>query len=74
MFFFFFLQLYARRHFLFPPLSIEDYNDRVRAVVRCEAQVCHLLTSFCLLKSVFEYGVMLLKKQCIVFALLHGFA
>ncbi|KAL0900183.1 hypothetical protein Bca101_084144 [Brassica carinata] len=33
-----FLQLYARRHFLFPPLSIEDYNDRVRAVVRCEAQ------------------------------------
>lgn len=38
-FFFFFLQLYARRHFLFPPLSIEDYNDRVRAVVRCEAQV-----------------------------------
>ncbi|KAJ0263988.1 Ribonuclease III family protein [Hirschfeldia incana] len=31
-------ELYARRHFLFPPLSIEDYNDRVRAVVRCEAQ------------------------------------
>ncbi|KAL3526644.1 hypothetical protein ACH5RR_011300 [Cinchona calisaya] len=31
-------ELYARRHFLFPPLSIEDYNDRVMAVVRCEAQ------------------------------------
>ncbi|XP_010413387.1 PREDICTED: B3 domain-containing protein REM20-like isoform X2 [Camelina sativa] len=31
-------ELYARRHFLFPPLSIEDYNDRVRAVVRAEAQ------------------------------------
>ncbi|XP_010534900.1 PREDICTED: uncharacterized protein LOC104810344 [Tarenaya hassleriana] len=31
-------ELYARRHFLFPPLSIEEYNDRVRAVVRCEAQ------------------------------------
>jgi ribonuclease-3 family protein len=38
-------ELYARRHFLFPPLSIEDYNDRVRAVVRCEAQVWYLLTS-----------------------------
>lgn len=33
------MQLYARRHFLFPPLSIEEYNDRVMAVVRCEAQV-----------------------------------
>ncbi|GAU40845.1 hypothetical protein TSUD_111770 [Trifolium subterraneum] len=32
-------ELYARRHFLFPPLSIEEYNDRVMAVVRCEAQV-----------------------------------
>ncbi|KAL1538203.1 hypothetical protein AAHA92_26973 [Salvia divinorum] len=31
-------ELYARRHFLFPPLNIEDYNDRVMAVVRCEAQ------------------------------------
>ncbi|XP_054782951.1 uncharacterized protein LOC129290254 isoform X2 [Prosopis cineraria] len=31
-------ELYARRHFLFPPLSIEEYNDRVMAVVRCEAQ------------------------------------
>lgn len=31
-------ELYARRHFLFPPLSIEEYNDRVIAVVRCEAQ------------------------------------
>ncbi|XP_010462355.1 PREDICTED: uncharacterized protein LOC104742956 [Camelina sativa] len=31
-------EIYARRHFLFPPLSIEEYNDRVRAVVRCEAQ------------------------------------
>ncbi|KAI3455550.1 hypothetical protein Pfo_012213, partial [Paulownia fortunei] len=31
-------QLYARRHFLFPPLNIEEYNDRVMAVVRCEAQ------------------------------------
>ncbi|EOY27095.1 RNA binding protein, putative [Theobroma cacao] len=30
--------LYARRHFLFPPLSIEEYNDRVTSVVRCEAQ------------------------------------
>ncbi|KAI3866886.1 hypothetical protein MKX03_027119 [Papaver bracteatum] len=31
-------ELYARRHFLFPPLSVEEYNDRVMAVVRCEAQ------------------------------------
>ncbi|ESQ29971.1 hypothetical protein EUTSA_v10011744mg [Eutrema salsugineum] len=31
-------EIYARRHFLFPPLSIEEYNDRVKAVVRCEAQ------------------------------------
>ncbi|KAK6911898.1 Ribonuclease III domain [Dillenia turbinata] len=31
-------ELYARRHFLFPPLDIEEYNDRVMAVVRCEAQ------------------------------------
>ncbi|ONI15577.1 hypothetical protein PRUPE_3G050600 [Prunus persica] len=31
-------KLYVRRHFLFPPLSIEEYNDRVMAVVRCEAQ------------------------------------
>lgn len=33
------MQLYARRHFLFPPLSIEEHNDRVMAVVRCETQV-----------------------------------
>ncbi|KAL6559962.1 hypothetical protein OROGR_005079 [Orobanche gracilis] len=32
-------ELYARRHFLFPPLNIEEYNDRVMAVVRCEAQM-----------------------------------
>ncbi|KAL5698755.1 hypothetical protein ACHQM5_029749 [Ranunculus cassubicifolius] len=31
-------ELYARRHFLYPPLSIEQFNDRVMAVVRCEAQ------------------------------------
>ncbi|KAJ0964498.1 hypothetical protein J5N97_025636 [Dioscorea zingiberensis] len=31
-------ELYARRHFLFPPLSINEYNDRVMKVVRCEAQ------------------------------------
>ncbi|CAN1827214.1 Mini-ribonuclease 3 [Linum perenne] len=31
-------ELYARRHFLFPPLNIDEYNDRVMAVVRCEAQ------------------------------------
>ncbi|KAM7476044.1 hypothetical protein LguiB_023287 [Lonicera macranthoides] len=31
-------ELYARQHFLFPPLNIEEYNDRVMAVVRCEAQ------------------------------------
>ncbi|KAI6690142.1 hypothetical protein NL676_026970 [Syzygium grande] len=31
-------ELYARRHFLFPPLSIEEFNDRVTSVVRCEAQ------------------------------------
>lgn len=36
------MQLYARRHFFFPPLNIEEYNDRVTAVVRCEAQVCDL--------------------------------
>ncbi|KAF6174882.1 hypothetical protein GIB67_026370 [Kingdonia uniflora] len=33
-----FTALYARRHFLFPPLSIDEYNARVMAVVRCEAQ------------------------------------
>ncbi|KAL2926317.1 Mini-ribonuclease 3 [Bienertia sinuspersici] len=32
------MQLYARRHFLAPTLNIEEYNDRVMAVVRCEAQ------------------------------------
>lgn len=32
-------QLYARRHFLFPPLSIDVYNERVKSVVRCEGQV-----------------------------------
>lgn len=31
-------ELYARRHFLFPPLSIEELNDRVTSIVRCEAQ------------------------------------
>ncbi|KAF7134702.1 hypothetical protein RHSIM_Rhsim08G0232900 [Rhododendron simsii] len=31
-------ELYARRHFLFPPLNIEEYNNRVMAVVRTEAQ------------------------------------
>ncbi|XP_042381033.1 uncharacterized protein LOC121973719 [Zingiber officinale] len=31
-------ELYARRHFLYPPLSINEYNDRVTKVVRCEAQ------------------------------------
>ncbi|KAG9455681.1 hypothetical protein H6P81_000189 [Aristolochia fimbriata] len=31
-------ELYARRHFLFPPLSMDEYNDRVMEVVRCEAQ------------------------------------
>lgn len=31
-------ELYARRHFLAPALHIEEYNDRVMAVVRCEAQ------------------------------------
>ncbi|KAJ4957804.1 hypothetical protein NE237_024915 [Protea cynaroides] len=31
-------ELFARRHFLFPPANIEEYNARVMAVVRCEAQ------------------------------------
>lgn len=31
-------ELYARRHFLFPPLSINEYNRRVMALVCCEAQ------------------------------------
>ncbi|KAK9734520.1 hypothetical protein RND81_04G145200 [Saponaria officinalis] len=31
-------ELYARRHFLAPALNIEEFNDRVMAVVRCEAQ------------------------------------
>lgn len=38
------MQLYARRHFLFPPLSIEEFNDCVTSVVRCEAQVNCSLT------------------------------
>lgn len=31
-------ELYARRHFLFPPLSINEYNHCVMALVCCEAQ------------------------------------
>nr|AIU93278.1 putative Mini-RNaseIII like protein [Cunninghamia lanceolata] len=31
-------ELYARRHFFFPPLSINEYNRRVMALVCCEAQ------------------------------------
>ncbi|KAG0503511.1 hypothetical protein HPP92_003583, partial [Vanilla planifolia] len=31
-------ELYARRHFLFPPLNINEYNGRVMKVVRCESQ------------------------------------
>ncbi|XP_031489077.1 uncharacterized protein LOC116256747 isoform X2 [Nymphaea colorata] len=31
-------ELYARRHFLFPPLALDEYNSRVMAVVRCETQ------------------------------------
>ncbi|KAK4837300.1 hypothetical protein QYF36_004321 [Acer negundo] len=31
-------ELYVRRHFLFSALCIEEYNDRVTAVVHCEAQ------------------------------------
>lgn len=31
-------ELYARRHFLVPALRMDDYNERVMAVVRCEAQ------------------------------------
>ncbi|XP_068648479.1 uncharacterized protein [Aristolochia californica] len=31
-------ELYARRHFLFPPLNMDEYNERVMEVVRCEAQ------------------------------------
>ncbi|XP_037497705.1 mini-ribonuclease 3 isoform X1 [Jatropha curcas] len=47
-------ELYARRHFLFPPLSIDEYNDRVTAVVRCEAQdalLQKLLSDDCLSKE-----------------------
>jgi len=33
------MQLYDRRHFLFPLLSLDEHNDCVIAVVRCEAQV-----------------------------------
>ncbi|ONM28883.1 Ribonuclease III family protein [Zea mays] len=32
------VQLYARRHFFFPPLSINEYNKRVMDVVKCESQ------------------------------------
>ncbi|KAF3326882.1 Mini-ribonuclease 3 [Carex littledalei] len=31
-------ELYARRHFLYPPLSINQFNERVMKVVRCESQ------------------------------------
>ncbi|GAB2269264.1 hypothetical protein Dimus_004189 [Dionaea muscipula] len=31
-------ELYARRHFLSPALKIDEYNDRVMAVVCCETQ------------------------------------
>ncbi|XP_011000812.1 PREDICTED: uncharacterized protein LOC105108262 [Populus euphratica] len=31
-------ELYACTHFLFPPLSLEEHNDYVIAVVRCEVQ------------------------------------
>lgn len=50
-------QLYARRHFLFPPLNIEDYNDRVMAVVRCEAQVLLCVVFF------WAYFDLLMKEQ-----------
>ncbi|KAK1549147.1 hypothetical protein Q3G72_034599 [Acer saccharum] len=39
------VKLYAHRHFLFLALSIEEYNDRVTAVVRCEVQDTVLTTS-----------------------------
>ncbi|CAO2840180.1 unnamed protein product [Amaranthus hypochondriacus] len=39
-------ELYARRHFLAPALSIEDYNDHVMSVVRCEAQMV-MVSAFC---------------------------
>ncbi|CAK7356849.1 unnamed protein product [Dovyalis caffra] len=52
-------ELYARRHFLFPPLSIEEHNDCVMAVVRCEAQdalLQKLLNDNCLSEE--ESGVL----------------
>ncbi|KAI7987280.1 Protein ROS1C [Camellia lanceoleosa] len=44
--------LYAMRHFLFPPLNIEEYNDRVMVVVRCEdAMLQKLLNENCLIQE-----------------------
>ncbi|KAG6532957.1 hypothetical protein ZIOFF_006817 [Zingiber officinale] len=48
-------ELYARRHFLYPPLSINEYNDRVTKVVRCEAQVCKLLLNVLMLTMFAAY-------------------
>lgn len=56
------MQLYARRHFLFPPLNIEEYNDRVMAVVRCEAQVRQILSG-CSFFFFFLFILYLKKKQ-----------
>ncbi|KAL9267228.1 hypothetical protein AKJ16_DCAP22113 [Drosera capensis] len=35
--------LYARRHFLVPPLKIKDYNEHLMAVVRCEEKMFYLI-------------------------------
>ncbi|KAG6735284.1 hypothetical protein POTOM_062159 [Populus tomentosa] len=40
------MQLYARRHFLFPPSSLEEHNDCVIAVVCCEAQPLNSISAF----------------------------
>ncbi|KAK1567689.1 hypothetical protein Q3G72_015219 [Acer saccharum] len=40
-------ELYVRRHFLLLAQSIEEYNDHVTVVVRCEAQRCSSLGKKC---------------------------
>ncbi|KAK1576169.1 hypothetical protein Q3G72_011466 [Acer saccharum] len=52
------VKLYACRHLLFPALSIEEYNDRVTTVVRCEAQKSpfDLLVWFVCCRDVLRWG------------------
>lgn len=59
------MQLYARRHFLFPPLSIDVYNERVMSIVRCEAQVCKVGTNNLWKIEIMQFQTILNGLLCI---------